>query len=107
MYLHAISFVFLLLMMVKIPHDWELLLIAGMLLRSSINRRLLGLQFQNGNCFLYFKNHVIQAIVHDILQFRLGWLLVTHQGRYFIFDDSLSRENMHELIWQLHQFIDR
>lgn len=107
MYLYAILFVLLLLMMVQMPYNWEIFLMGGILLRSSMNRRLLGLQFQNGSCFLYFKNHVIHVIVHEILQFRLGWLLVTDQGRYFIFEDALPRENMHELIWQLHQFTER
>ena len=65
------------------------------------------IEFQNGQCYFYFKCFVLHVDIQSVYFFKWGWLIRTSQKRYWIFSDALSRENMHEFLWKLDQTMRR
>lgn len=88
--------------------DFFTWLIAGLFLFYLPSRQNIeAIQFENGRCFFYFTRYVLHIEIEAIHFFKWGWLFITNHGRYFVFSDALSREEMHEIIWKIHQVTGR
>lgn len=68
---------------------------------------LVSIQFEKGQCFFYFDDYVLNVEIHAIHFFRLGWLMITNRGRYFLFLDALSQNEIHQLLWKMRQITRR